>query len=66
MSEELGFYDDWMRQLIYHEYAHILHTDTSKGLHTILNSIFGKFALNNAVTPRWYTEGLAVYYETLF
>lgn len=65
MNEELGFYDDWMRQLIYHEYAHILHTDTSKGFHTILNSIFGKFARNNAATPRWYTEGLAVYYETL-
>lgn len=65
ISEELGFYDDWMRQLIYHEYTHILHTDTSSGLHPVLNAIFGKFARNNSATPRWYTEGLAVYYESL-
>ncbi len=64
ITEELGFYDDWMRQLIYHEYTHILHTDTSSGLHPVLNAIFGKFARNNATAPRWYTEGLAVYYET--
>lgn len=64
LSEELGYYDDWMRQLIYHEYTHILHTDTSYGLHPILNIVFGKFARNNATAPHWFTEGLAVYYET--
>ena len=64
LSEELGFYDDWMRQLIYHEYTHILHTDTSYGLHPVLNVIFGKFARNNATAPHWFTEGVAVYYET--
>ncbi|MBQ9396334.1 MAG: hypothetical protein IJU23_12600 [Proteobacteria bacterium] len=64
LSEELGFYDDWMRQLIYHEYTHILHTDTSYGLHPVLNVIFGKFARNNATLPHWFTEGMAVYYET--
>ncbi len=64
ISDELGFYDDWMRQLIYHEYTHILHTDTSYGLHPVLNAIFGKFARNNAGTPSWLTEGIAVYYES--
>ena len=65
ITEELGLYDDWMRQLIYHEYTHILHTDNSHGLHPVLNIIFGKFARNNATAPPWYTEGMAVYYETL-
>ena len=64
LSDELGLFDDWVRQLIYHEYTHILHMDTASGLHDVLNVIFGKFARNNATAPRWYTEGLAVYYET--
>ncbi|MBR4986662.1 MAG: hypothetical protein IKY83_13095 [Proteobacteria bacterium] len=64
-DEELGLYDDWMRTLIYHEYTHALHTDNSSGLHDVLNVIFGKFAKNNAALPHWYTEGLAVYYETV-
>lgn len=63
-DEELGLYDDWMRQLLYHEYTHTLHTDNSRGLHSVLNYIFGTFAKNNAAAPHWYTEGLAVYYET--
>ena len=63
-QESLGIYDDWVRELIYHEYTHILHTDTSSGLHPVLNAVFGKFARNNSTSPRWYTEGLAVYYET--
>lgn len=64
-DEELGAYDDWMRQLIYHEYTHMLHTDNSRGLHDVLNYIFGTLAKNNAATPHWYAEGLAVYYETI-
>lgn len=63
-TEEIGDYDDWMRVLIYHEYVHILHIDTSYGVHVFLNAIFGDFARANATMPRWYTEGLAVYYET--
>lgn len=63
--EELGHYSDWMRQLIYHEYTHILHMDTSDNpLYTGLNVVFGKFARGNATMPRWFTEGLAVYFET--
>ncbi len=64
-TEELGNYDDWMRLLIYHEYTHILHMDTSdNGFYTVLNAVFGKFARGNATLPRWFTEGLAVYFET--
>gem|GEM_PF-2461728 len=64
-SSELGHYDDWMRLLIYHEYVHILHIDTSSSsIQAVLNAIFGKFARTNATLPRWYIEGLAIYYET--
>ncbi|MFA5623875.1 MAG: hypothetical protein WC966_02300 [Bradymonadales bacterium] len=63
---ELGDFDDWVRQLVYHEYVHTLHIDTILGPHRVLNAIFGKFATNNATLPRWYVEGLAVLYETRF
>lgn len=64
-TSELAYYDDWIRQLVFHEYTHILHTDNStSGLHCVLNGVFGKIARNNATAPRWYTEGLAVYFET--
>lgn len=65
LTEELGNYDDWMRLLFYHEYTHVLHMDTSdNAVYSVLNAIFGKFARGNATLPRWFTEGLAVYFET--
>lgn len=64
-DSELWGYEDWLRQLIVHELTHILHNDTSNSsLHKVLNAIFGKFARSNATAPRWYTEGLAIYFET--
>lgn len=64
-DSELIDYDDWLRQLVYHEYTHILHTDNDTSrLHTLINAVMGKIARGNAAAPRWYTEGLAVYYET--
>lgn len=62
---ELSAYDDWVRQLVFHEYTHILHTDHSaSALYDVINAIMGKIARNNATSPRWYAEGLAVYFET--
>ena len=64
-SSELATYDDWVRQLVLHEYTHILHTDNSRSsFYEVINALLGKVARNNATAPRWYTEGLAVYYET--
>ena len=64
-TSELATYDDWVRQLVFHEYTHILHTDnSSSSLYEVINALLGKIARNNATAPRWYTEGLAVYYET--
>ena len=65
VSSELGDYDDWIRQLIYHEYTHILHMDTAGIAHHVVDLIIGKIAKYNMVMPTWYTEGMAVYYETL-
>ena len=60
----LGDYDDWLRSLIIHEYAHILHIDTKGLVPDVINTILGKTSAPNQVLPRWYTEGIATYQES--
>lgn len=60
----LGDYDDWLNELITHEYTHILHVDNVSGLPALLNKILGKTAIPNQWQPRWVLEGLAVAMET--
>jgi len=60
----LGFYDDWLRVLVYHEYVHILHLDTVGGISPYLNLLIGKQSNPNQSAPRWYIEGLATYHES--
>jgi hypothetical protein len=60
----LGDYDDWLTELVTHEYTHILHVDNVSGLPALLNKIIGKTAIPNQWQPRWILEGLAVAMET--
>lgn len=60
----LGDYDDWLTELVVHEHTHILHLDTIHGIPEIINAIFGKVYPPNAVQPRWFLEGYAVYQES--
>jgi hypothetical protein len=60
----LADYDDWITELITHEYTHILHVDNASGVPAIVNSILGKTYLPNQAQPRWILEGLAVAMES--
>lgn len=60
----LGDYDDWLNELLTHEYTHILHVDNVSGLPALLNKVLGKTAIPNQWQPRWILEGLAVAMET--
>jgi hypothetical protein len=60
----LSDYDDWLNELVTHEYTHILHVDNVSGLPALLNKILGKTAVPNHSQPRWILEGLAVAMET--
>lgn len=62
----LADYDDWLLELITHEYTHILHTDHITGLPAIYNAIVGKQYSPNQMQPRWLLEGLAVLVETRY
>lgn len=60
----LGDYDDWMLDLVTHEYAHIAHTDNISGVPRVINAILGKTISPNQAQPRWLVEGLAVVAES--
>jgi hypothetical protein len=60
----LGDYDDWLNELLTHEYTHIVHVDNVSGLPALLNRLIGKAAVPNQWQPRWILEGLAVAMET--
>lgn len=63
-SGVLGYYTDWLRILVYHEYAHILHLTTESDILETLNTVVGDVLHPNALLPSWYVEGLAVMYES--
>lgn len=65
--------DDWLRDVITHEYTHILQLDMNKGFPAAMRAIFGKQplpfiifngGLPNLLQPDWLIEGLATYEET--
>ncbi len=57
-------YDDWLRTLLVHEYAHIIQMDMTRGITVGLRRVFGRAVLANALMPIWSLEGYAQYYET--
>lgn len=63
---ELGYFDDWLRLLLLHEMAHIMHLDNRSGFPHVLNHIFGKTYAPNQNTPNWLAEGLGVHVESKF
>lgn len=60
----LGDYDDWLNELVTHEYTHIVHIDNVSGIPALINKVLGKTEINNQWQPRWILEGLAVALET--
>ncbi len=57
---------NWLKNLIVHEYTHILHLDRAAGAPLNLRALFGRHPLlfPNLMQPTWGIEGLATYFET--
>jgi len=60
----LNDHDDWLRLLLYHETAHIVHLDQATGLPALLNRVVGRTFLPGLAQPRWLQEGIAVWEES--
>jgi len=61
---ELGDYTDWVMALTAHEYTHILHLGRVSKIPAVIDQVFGRIWLPNAVLPPWLTEGMAVLHES--
>lgn len=64
-NSAIGEFKDHVHELLVHEYTHILNMEPTNGWMSPLYWIFGSVAHPNMILPRWYTEGLAVYTESL-
>ncbi len=77
----IGQYENWLRLVITHEYAHILTMDPARGYSGVMRNIFGKpipgadplsFLLfvaavpPNILLPRWWIEGIATWAESQY
>ena len=56
----------WLELVFTHEFIHILHLDQASGFPKGLRNVFGRifFTFPQIFSPKWITEGLAVYGET--
>ncbi len=63
-ADDLGDHGDWLRQLIFHEFTHVLHMEEVSGLPAASHYVVGHRWYPNAVLPRFVLEGLAVHVET--
>jgi hypothetical protein len=60
----LGDYDDWITELVTHEFTHILQISNVSGIPAIGNAVLGPTFTPNHHQPNWIIEGLAVAMET--
>ncbi|MCO4793270.1 MAG: hypothetical protein KC493_06150 [Bacteriovoracaceae bacterium] len=65
--EFLSSEEDWVRGLVIHELAHIIHMDQTSGIFKGLKNIFGSAGKAlGSLHPHWFSEGLATWVETEF
>jgi Tol biopolymer transport system component len=65
-TDELGNYESWLRLLLTHELAHVVHMDMARGLARVGRHVFGRapFLFPNGAAASWMVEGLATREET--
>src|SRR6185503_16422999 len=65
-NDDFGNYEGWLRYVLTHELAHVVHLDEARGIPGAARKVFGRvpFFFPNAATPTWMVEGLATYEET--
>ncbi len=64
----LGYFDDWLEQLVVHELAHVFHLDYTGWFGRFFRALFGRtptsLTFPGTNVPGWVIEGLATWYES--
>lgn len=65
-SDEFGNHDGWLRLVLTHELAHIVHLEQARGVIGFGRKVLGRapYLFPNGFAPPWLIEGLATYEET--
>jgi hypothetical protein len=65
-TDDFGNHDGWLRLVITHELAHIVHLEQARGVLGFGRKLLGRapYLFPNGFTPPWLLEGLATYEET--
>jgi Tol biopolymer transport system component len=65
-ADDFGNLDGWLRLVLTHELAHVVHLEAARGLPGFGRKLLGRapYLFPNIFTPTWLIEGLAVYEET--
>lgn len=63
-TESVSEFDDWARELLIHEYTHVLSFEQRRGMVLFLSHIFGNIMTPNLLMSRYSLEGVAVEAET--
>lgn len=65
-ADDFGNYESWLRLVLTHELAHVVHLDQAGGVMGFGRKVLGRapFLFPNALTPTWMIEGLATHEET--
>ncbi|MEJ6950743.1 TolB family protein [Natronospora cellulosivora (SeqCode)] len=58
--------ENWLALVAVHEYVHMLSLSSTGGSVENFQRIFGNAFMPNIVLNAWITEGIAVYYESMF
>jgi hypothetical protein len=65
-SDEFGNHEGWLRLVLTHELAHIVHLEEAHGVWRAGRTLLGRapYLFPNTLTMSWMIEGLATYEET--
>ena len=65
-ADDFGNLESWLRLVLTHELAHVVHLEPARGVVGFCRKLLGRapYLFPNIFTPTWMIEGLAVYEET--
>lgn len=65
-ADDFGNHDGWLRLVLSHELAHVVHLEEARGVLRLGRRALGRapFLFPNGATPTWMLEGLATFEET--